>query len=146
MGRRQANSGPKANCGKPTHTLCIIWAVANRQRPEGQLRQANTHPIIIWAVANRQRPEGRLRQANTHPMGRRQANSGPKASCGEPHTTLWGGGKPTAARRPTAASHTHPIHRWAAASQQRPEGQLWRATHNPMHIYIYMHTSYTIIH
>ena len=53
--------------------------------------------------------------------GRRQANSGPKANCGKPHTpyTYMGGGKPTAARRPTAASHTH-----------------------PMYVYICMHTSH----
>ena len=56
-----------------------------------------------------------------------------------------GGGKPTAARRPTAASQHNPmyIYIWAAASQQRPEGQLRRAN-TTLLIYIYIHAH--IIH
>ena len=72
--------------------------------------------------------------------GQWQANSGPKADCGKPSYPM-GSGKPTAARRPTTASH-HTL--WAVASQQRPEGQLWQAI--TPYTYMHAHITHAINH
>ena len=100
-GRWQANSGPKANCGKPSHPM-------GSGKPTVARRPTVASHHTLWAVASQQWPEGQLWQANT-PYGQRQANSGPKANCGKP-TCLWAAASQQRPEGQLRQANTNPIH------------------------------------
>ena len=119
------------------HRLCIYiyTCMGGGMRKTLNLKNGQHFPLVLWP-----KKCNFLHRLCIYIYGQWQANSGPKADCGKPSYSM-GSGKPTAARRPTTASH-HTL--WAVASQQWPEGQLWQAI--TPYTYMHAHITHAINH